>query len=269
MRERNAKHILGRVYNALPPAPIPSGPFRRPPRADGDARGAGGRCIHERQRAASQADGAPLRRYAATSSRPHFIGTPTRSLRAHGAVAPGDNLRVRGFGGITCFWPPASTNVGEPPLHRDGDAQPARLWRRCEGRLLPGARVACNNEFHAPDAGGPFRARRPWFRRRDRRRADGDAGRGRHRIHGLRGPVGGWHIVLCRDAGASLHARGAVARDDYFRVPGGRKAAQLRACHETGNVGGRPLQRDGDAQAGTPAARVRRAILPAGPVRVR
>jgi len=41
----------------------------------------------------------------------------------------------------------------------------------------------------------------PVVRRRDRRRADGDAraGGGRAAIIGAV-PVGGWHIVLCRDA---------------------------------------------------------------------
>ena len=82
---------------------------------------------------------------------------------------------------------------------------------------------------------------------------------------GMRGAEGTASMVCAgRSAGGTSFFAGMPA-------PACTPVAQWRgtACHETGNVGGRPLQRDGDAQAGTPAARVRRAILPAGPVRVR
>ena len=74
--------------------------------------------------------------------------------------------------------PTASRDVGERPLHQDADAHPARPWRGCAARYLPGAGVGGITRFAPPDPWRPIQP--PVARRRDRRRADGDA-------HGVEG----------------------------------------------------------------------------------
>jgi hypothetical protein len=48
-------------------------------------------------------EGALLRRETRTSARGHFTEMPTRSLRARGAGAPGDNYRMAEVGGSRCI----------------------------------------------------------------------------------------------------------------------------------------------------------------------
>jgi len=59
-------------------------------------------------------------------------------------------------------------DVGGRPLQRDGDAQPARPWRRCAGRYFLVRRFGGVTRFAFPTPP-------PVVRRRDRPLADGDA----------------------------------------------------------------------------------------------
>jgi hypothetical protein len=65
--------------------------------------------------------------------------------------------------------------IGERPLHRDANAQPARPWRRCAGQSFPRAALGGITRFAPPAPGAPSRRPPRVVRRRDRRRADGDA----------------------------------------------------------------------------------------------
>jgi hypothetical protein len=66
-----------------------------------------------------------------------------------------------------------SKDVTGRPLRRDADAQPARPWCGCGGGYI---RTVGLLRFAPPGPGNPSR-RPPVVRRRDRRRADGDARR--------------------------------------------------------------------------------------------
>jgi hypothetical protein len=136
--------------------------------------------------------GAPWRRDPPTSPRGHFAGTPTRSLCARGAGAPGDASRcpVRCITHFAHRVPPACSGCPPPALRRrdrrraDGDA-------RC-------AEVPC---FHHPSAASTgawladSRPRRPssvaatagarMGMRAARKAPRGRRGAGRWRAHGL------------------------------------------------------------------------------------
>jgi hypothetical protein len=150
------------------------------------------------------------------------------SVAATAGVRMGDARGAEGAASMVCAGrvggtrtiAPSSGNVGEPPLHRHADAQPARPWRGCAGRYF---RVPEFREY----AGRLFRCPPPVARRRDRRRADEDARRhGKGRIHGFArvGRQMACHLPSApnpgtpasatsqgrRRAGMCLHDRGAV-----------------------------------------------------------
>jgi len=84
-----------------------------------------------------------------------FSGVPARKERTQcHARGPPPRPPARGWGWATRGRAPASRNVGGRSLHRDADAQPARLRARGVAR-------------------GPFGRRPTVARHRDRRRADG------------------------------------------------------------------------------------------------
>jgi hypothetical protein len=62
------------------------------------------------------AAGSPMPSARPGARRPWSVGAPAAGVRM------GMRVARRGTG-----------NVGGRPLHRDGDAQPARPWRRCAG----------------------------------------------------------------------------------------------------------------------------------------
>jgi hypothetical protein len=118
-------------------------------------------------------DGTAKRFRKASPSAP-YPGTPGElgTLHAGSAWRPVPVSAARGPSPRppTCGWGgaagrAASRNVGERPLRRDADAQPARLWRGCGGRCfrMPAFR------FAPPDARRPS----PLARRRHHQRADG------------------------------------------------------------------------------------------------
>jgi hypothetical protein len=133
-----------------------------------------------------------------TSARGHFTGTPTRSLRTRGAVAPGDNVRLPALGGIKPLAhrdarqpiaaPAACCPAPRPPAGGGGCAAGGR--RQHSGTLASGHFVGTPaRSLHARGAVVPsdhFRVRALGVitrftprrvRRRDRRRADGGAWR--------------------------------------------------------------------------------------------
>jgi hypothetical protein len=172
-----------------------------------------------------------------TSARGHFAGTPTRSLHARGAGAPGDNVRLPALGGIK----PLAHRDARQPIAAPAACCPAPRPPAGGGRCAAGGRrqhsgTLASGHFvgtparslHARGAVVPsdhFRVRALGVitrftprrvRRRDRRRADGGAWRAEGA--GIPGTSASGHFAGMPTR--SLHARGADARGDTSGWPG-------------------------------------------------